>query len=62
MTKTFASCVVRQKYINKNGGIYKIVNDIDKKDKYVKFLQKLYKYDIKWEQIRAKKLSKAKKK
>jgi hypothetical protein len=48
--KNFAEFVVRNKYIDRNGGIYNIVNDIDKKKKYEKFLQKLYKYEINWKQ------------
>ena len=62
MTKNFAEFVVRNKYIDRNGGITEIVNDIEKKEKYEKFLQKLYKYEVNWKQIRAKKLSKAKNK
>ena len=32
---------VRERYINKNGGIEEIVNNLDKQNDYVKFLTKL---------------------
>lgn len=49
-TKQFTNFVARNKYIDKNGGIYEIVNNIDKKKKYENFIQKLYKYEIDWKQ------------
>jgi hypothetical protein len=39
--KPFAYSVAKNRYLRKNGGIYEIVNDLDKKQKYEKFLSKL---------------------
>jgi len=44
---------IRQKYIEKNGGLEKVFNEKENKDKYEKFLTKLY--SISWKQKRNKK-------
>jgi hypothetical protein len=41
VSKVFAFYVARQVYLAKNGGIDIVVNDLDKKIKYEKFISKL---------------------
>jgi hypothetical protein len=54
--KPFVLYTLRQKYIDKNGGIYEIVNNLDKKQKYEKYLAKLINKNIKWTSKRIKSL------
>jgi hypothetical protein len=54
---------IRQKYLEKNGGLENVFNTIENKDKYAKFLTKLLnaklvkgkKVSVSWKQKRAKK-------
>ena len=54
MTKT--KFVIRQTYLKRNGGIEKVLNDLDKKAKYEKYLTRLY---VHWTQKRTKSNGKA---